>query len=749
MPEKISLVKVTTGVYHVEIKEKNLRILCGCPANVIKHLKKKKLIQKVKSDHEIFKSYDIGPNAILLSDILIQNGSFSNMSEFPVLHMLYIQGMMIPNHPNNKGKKPIIIGTQKQLLSQQEYIKRGNYGLINQSELLDADILYGVADELMKIKLHFAFGNIRDTKELIEGIPFRGRIAKIKEDVLVLRKSLNVFEISYNDEKVIVNLNLKVDEQYEAPYNLPQKMIERSYFSIINTGNGNGWNINRPTTGSMISFQGRLFLIDSGPNISYILASLGVDVGELEGIFITHNHDDHFAGLTTLMTANHKIKLFAPKDVIMSIYRKFTALTHVKQNEFFDYFHVRYLEYGEWQNVDGLEVFAFRSPHPVETAIYRFRAISNEGDTKIYAHNADIISNRVLKEMIKSFNNGGKTGISEKNANKVMEYYTEYADLKKIDSDGGLIHGDALDFSEVDDDSAKKIISHIDRELTESEKQIGNITEFGDEIIMIKSEKDYYRELAHNYLNILFPNIPDHELEILLNCKIKKFDKSELFIKIGDVDSDAFLLITGTISIIRPNVLNTIIRAGSIVGEVAALEDTKRSSTCKTITPCRMLIIPSKVLKHFLQRNNIKEKFIKRNKDRLFFIQRTNVLDNGVSSLDQHTIAESIIFEKYEKGDIIVQEGDNAKGLIIIKEGEVDIYKEGLLFDTLRPYEIACEKSFLENSKSIITVIARTKCLIGRTEKRSILDMPIIRFRLRELQAKRKEKFLFKKGFVS
>ena len=57
---------------------------------------------------------------------MLQNGQFSNMAEFPVLQMLYKQGMIIPNHPNNDGSKPLLIGSQEQIKAQMEYIYRGN-----------------------------------------------------------------------------------------------------------------------------------------------------------------------------------------------------------------------------------------------------------------------------------------------------------------------------------------------------------------------------------------------------------------------------------------------------------------------------------------------------------------------------------------------------------------------------------------------------------------------------------------------
>jgi hemerythrin len=97
---KMNKIRITEGVYWVEVPEAQLFILCGCPEDSVKHLMKRGLIVS----HEINGIHcETGPNAILLSDIALQNGHFSNLSEFPVMQMLYRQGMILPGHPNNVG----------------------------------------------------------------------------------------------------------------------------------------------------------------------------------------------------------------------------------------------------------------------------------------------------------------------------------------------------------------------------------------------------------------------------------------------------------------------------------------------------------------------------------------------------------------------------------------------------------------------------------------------------------------------
>jgi hemerythrin len=78
---------IVAGVTWIEIEEANLYLCCGCPADTIKHLKKAKIIQSIEEDGWQFEN---GPNAILLSDTMIQNSKLANLSEFVILHMLYV-----------------------------------------------------------------------------------------------------------------------------------------------------------------------------------------------------------------------------------------------------------------------------------------------------------------------------------------------------------------------------------------------------------------------------------------------------------------------------------------------------------------------------------------------------------------------------------------------------------------------------------------------------------------------------------
>jgi len=84
----------------------------------------------------------------------LQKREIANLAEFPVLQMLYKQGLIIPRHPNNIGTKPLLIGSADHVESQLRYIYWGNYGLVSREEIIQTGISEELATEMMRLKLN-------------------------------------------------------------------------------------------------------------------------------------------------------------------------------------------------------------------------------------------------------------------------------------------------------------------------------------------------------------------------------------------------------------------------------------------------------------------------------------------------------------------------------------------------------------------------------------------------------------------
>ena len=717
----MKMIKIANGVYWIEVPEADLFILCGCPADSVKHLMKRGFIRPEQKNGI---QYETGPNTILLSDVSIQGERFCNVAEFPVLQMLYRQGMIIPNHPNNTGIRPLLIGIEDQVKSQAEYIYRGNYGLISEDEMIQTGITRDLAHDIVRMKRRFAFEKIRKTEELVETRIIDEKPVELRNGAYICRKGKNLFEFTYKKESIMINLNLVGSEEYEAPYYLGHHDIRKEYFSVIHSGEGDGWDINRPCMASILTFQGKVYLIDAGPNIIHSLRALGISANDIEGVFHTHSHDDHFIGLPALFRSDHKIKYFTTPLVRTSIEKKLSALLSMG-NILSRYFDINDMELYKWNNIDGLEVMPALSPHPVENNILFFRTLW-EGGYKTYAHLSDITSFEVLGKMITD--DETKSGITKKYFEEVKKIYLTPVDIKKIDIGGGQIHGRVEDFSE--DKSKKIILSHTSLTLTDKQKEMGTSASFGMSDVLIPSEQDFTKAIAFQHLQLYFPTVPRHELRMLLNCPVVFFNPGSFLLRSGDLNREIFFVLSGILEYIVADagIFNRL-STGSIVGEISGLTDAKVRGTYRAFSFVKALKIPCTLYIEFLKRNLIYEDIIKIIEVRQF-LQRSWLFGEMTSCPVKNRIARGMKSVVYERGKNLPTMG--SQDLFLVKDGQIKIFYDTHFIETQERGGFFGEENILFKTQNRFSAITSKKSTIFHVQRGEVKNIPIVKWKLLE-----------------
>ena len=715
---------VVPGVWWVEIPEVELRILCGAPMDSIKHLMRHGLVKKVEKDGV---SFEIGPNAILLSDVAIQKGRFWNLAEFPVLHMLYRQGMVIPGHPGNNGSKPILTGLKKRAEAVLGYIYRGTYGLVTKDEMLEAGIPENKLEELWRLKLKFAAGEIKPPHGLVDVKPVTDGKVTLSGAVTLIREGENIYTFKIKDQSLKVDMNLPEGKDWSTSYTLNHLDINDGYFSVIHIGEGNGWDPEKPCMGSIVTYRGRKYLIDAGPGIDYSLEALGIDIAEIQGLFITHAHDDHFAGLTSLLRGDRKVNVYATRPVMATVRFKCAALLEREPGFLDELVDIHYLDEDTWNDIDGLEVRPTMSPHPLETTIMFFRALW-EGGYKSYAHLADIISRKVLEDFI------SPDGISKEFKDRVFAEYSRQADIKKIDAGRGLIHGFAEDF--IDDSSPRLILSHTEGDLSPAEKEIGASVSFGQVDILIPDRGDRLRDISATLLNQTVPGLHRDDYNLLLNGKVQHIAPGTPIVKKDSIPESLLLIITGTVDALSTeNIPAVRYAAGSLIGEQEFLTQNPAGCTYRSRNHVKALRIPADLYVHALSKSKKIEK-------RLMILEGRRFLYSGlfpghvVSCPRLDEIAKEMKERSWKKGKKIKPGKDE---LYILKRGSVietgkngeRILEEGewLNLQSVLPFvSIQAEVSWLVRSASIIVVLpgrlVRNVPVLGWTlaESRPYLD---------------------------
>ncbi|MBF0214941.1 MAG: response regulator, partial [Magnetococcales bacterium] len=595
-------IQVGPGVFWLQIPEAGLYILCGCPSEVVKLLMLKGLnAPAIKNGI----NFETGPNVILLSDLLVQNGGFANMAEFPVLQMLYRQGMIIPGHPNNTGIKPMLMGAADQVKAQLAYIHRGNYGL-SREELLQADLDEKTVDMMMRIKLQFAFGKIREPSEFLDTLIVSDKPEEIRNGAWIQRIGCNRFRFTYRDQSAEVDLNLAKDAVYKSPYPLGYHRVKRHYFAVLHTGEGDGWDSERPSMSSVLMFQGRFYLIDAIPGVLNVLSALGIDISEVEGIFHTHAHDDHFAGLPALIQTDRRLKYYATPMVRSSVAKKFAALMSFEEDKFHQFFETHDLEFDVWNQCGGLEVRPIYSPHPVETSLLVFRALADDG-YRTYAHWTDLTSFAVLDRMAVP----GPFAVAPEHIQAIKNKYLFPADLKKLDIGGGMIHGVAQDFRK--DPSKRLILAHLARDLTTEEMEIGSEATFGSLDILIPGDQDYRRQRSFYYLRELFPEITDDDIRMLINGPIVPYNAGSFIRWEGDANDFVEMTVSGDVVYLDSDFgIRYHLGFGAFMGLQQIFTGTLQDEgSYRALSHSAVLRIPVKLFRIFLENSGLFNKLLK------------------------------------------------------------------------------------------------------------------------------------------
>ena len=718
----IEKIDVANGIQFVEVPEANLRVLCGCPADAVKHLIKRGLILPREINGVCCET---GPNAILLSDIALQNGEFANLAEFPVLQMLYKQGIILPGHPNNTGRKPLLIGTASQVDSQLRYIYRGNYGLVSREEIIQTGVSEEQATEMMRLKLKFAFGRIKPTSDFIDTCVVGNEKVKIADGVYLCRLRQNVFEFSHESGNVTVDLNLSPGINYECPYPLGFRRFESEFFGVIHSGEGDGWDINRPTMSSIITYQGKLYLIDAGPNLVNTMSSLGIGIDQVDGIFHTHAHDDHFAGLTILMRAGRRIQYYATPLVRASVAKKLASLLDVDEEQFNDFFDVRDLVFDKWNNVEGLEVMPIFSPHPVETNIFVFRTLWGDG-YRTYAHFADIVSLSILKGMVTDRHD--LPGLDQSAFDRISTNYLAKYDIKKIDVGGGLIHGDAEDFRE--DKSARILLAHRAGEPTPEEKEIGSNAAFGTLDVLVEGQTEGMRRHAFAYLEANLPGISLHDLRTLVNHPITEISPGTLFLKEGERYQEILLILSGWVEKIRArDRVFVSLSAGALIGDTVILDNAVSKHTYRASSFVQVLRLPTLLYAEVIRRNGLLDR-LRRFADMRAFLNTTDLFSENLPIAVLGRIIEGAKERNFKAGEAII--GKDLKVMNIIRSGQVERTVGGKFLDALNIGDFFGEEDSFLNIPGLYYLRALQETTTVQIDGELLKNVPIIRWKILE-----------------
>ena len=136
---------------------------------------------------------------------------------------------------------------------------------------------------------------------------------------------------------------------------------------IITLGTSHGDpTLERFNSSTLLECNGKRYLLDAGAPAAALLIRRGIAIQELQGIFLTHMHEDHFGGLSGLL--NHIVKypparpipVFLPEDK-GEVFLNLLAASHRPATEKHIAFHV--IHAGKFFDDGNVAIEAVRTRH--------------------------------------------------------------------------------------------------------------------------------------------------------------------------------------------------------------------------------------------------------------------------------------------------------------------------------------------------------------------------------------------------
>jgi CRP-like cAMP-binding protein/glyoxylase-like metal-dependent hydrolase (beta-lactamase superfamily II) len=258
-------------------------------------------------------------------------------------------------------------------------------------------------DQLANISEHMAIkkdGRARAVEEMVETRAFDGDGMAVLFDgsVTLWREGPRGFRFRCG------NLQAEIDLSFEPPVvpfaTLPVPLLPQTpeTFAVKLLGTRSGFDLSGPTTGFLFWLNGRALIYDGPVGTRYLLEHQGIAADDVEGVILSHCHEDHMAAFVELILAGEKPRVYTAEPIYRSALVKLASYFGRPESEvaaFIDYHRVTP---GEPLNVNGATLDFFYTVHAIPT-IGVSVSMRDRGNTRRVQISGDTMHHDGLEKM--------------------------------------------------------------------------------------------------------------------------------------------------------------------------------------------------------------------------------------------------------------------------------------------------------------------------------------------------------------
>lgn len=489
--------------------------------------------------------------------------------------------------------------------------------------------------------------------------------------------------------------------EYKPTYLIGKRLPEPyrpPLFGVTCLGPSHGFDPEENTSGFIVWLNHNGIMVDPPVNSTEWLVDSNVNPKLTDSIILTHCHADHDAGTFQKILQEQRVTIYTTETVMMSFLRKYSALSNMPISYLMRLFDFHPVKIGKPTFIHGGRFDMFYTLHSIPTIGFK---MNFQDQTFVYSsdHNNDPKIHRELLD-------GGHIS---------PERYGELSDFpwesKVIYHESGIapLHTPIAFLNALPKKVKKKIVVYHIAKKDFPPKTGLTLARFGIENTLYFKTSHPRFETAYQIMGILknldfFEALPISKAQEFLDIvEEERYKKGDVIIRRGSVGDKFYIIYSGNVSVDSGGLEEKkIYGTYDYFGEVALVTDQVRAADVVAETDLIVYSITREKFQNFIVGTEFEKTL-----NRLARI-RTSETWNLLSASEffkyctssQKTWLESIFIpmEVKEPGAII-REGDEVRFIYIIRNGEVEVTRNGRKIAVLNRGDIIGSVQGLEQNE--------------------------------------------------
>lgn len=689
----------------------------GCPSEIVKVLAIKK--RSV-------------PSTIILPSKFYEYGVVQAALEFPLYHFLFAQQRYF------KGEKIRVAGSVDQIERVRKVLRMTLLGA-SEEEMRKWRISSRERKGLIRMRDYFALknkeGEVASIDEMIEFIKLKEETANIG-DVEIELVDDNVFKVTDQNEEFFVDINIAEAQAPPLPIEIPKILAKRSIFGVTPLGQCvSGFDPNGYTSGLIVWINGLGISVDGVAWMKEHLRLHGINPSEIKAFILTHIHDDH-SNILDMIVNGEKSTIITTKIIFKSFLVKISNLLNVPTNKIRK--SVKFIEVvpGEKFELYGATFDFWHTVHPIPTIGFQ---ITVNGKSIVYG--GDTLWGKRLDELKE------KEIISENHHKTVSDIPFLESEVTFFDAGGGMIHPSPEELAKLPKQvRARMILTHVSF-LPDKAKDRFDLVKVGQNIEIIPQEIRDVSDMMAVVKSPLLRGLDQEWLNVIISQgKIKEYPTNQVILEEGELGKNFYILLGGTAGVFYGDEEVAQVSTGDFFGEISLMENIPCTATIKTKSPVKTLEMERKLLLQIIHSTDLLKKLKQIHQIRPILIDFT--IFKNLSPPNLNKIIASTNIRKYEKGEIIIRQGDRGDTFYGVIDGEVDVIANGTRVATLYRGHCFGEIALLRNEVRTADVIANTDvkvfAITKNKFKKIVGEIPSLSYQLGTMIKERRNDLLKK-----